>query len=249
MLVVSYGGTKTFRMMTYVNGEAKSHKLGTYPALSLGEARKKAKDYYANPKKLAAETAAGSFKDVAENWFKRHVEGNNLRSQSDIRRQLEQYVYPKWKNRPFTEIERSDVIALIEHIADNHNKRKNAINRGRSQADAGSATIRNIMTWQQARDDHYRSPIVRGMKLDKRKPDQRQRDRVLDNNEIRLVWKATDDMGSFGALVKLALLTGQRREKLATMQWDDIQDGVWSIPSDEREKGQCRGAHTTKGRP
>ncbi len=33
-------------------------------------------------------------------------------------------------------------------------------------------------------------------------------------NEIRLVWEAAGEMGSFGALVKVLLLTAQRREKV-----------------------------------
>jgi integrase len=32
------------------------------------------------------------------------------------------------------------------------------------------------------------------------------------------------------------LLTGQRREKVVTMKWDDIVGGVWHIPSEAREK-------------
>jgi integrase len=51
------------------------------------------------------------------------------------------------------------------------------------------------------------------------------------------VWKATESCGTFGALVKLLLLTGQRREKVASMRWEDVSvDGIWSIPSESREK-------------
>ena len=45
-----------------------------------------------------------------------------------------------------------------------------------------------------------------------------------------------DEAGTFGAFVKVALLTGQRRAKVAAMQWADIQDGVWKIPVEAREK-------------
>src|SRR5271170_415141 len=40
----------------------------------------------------------------------------------------------------------------------------------------------------------------------------------------------------FGAIVRLALLTGQRRGKLVSMRWDHICDGVWYVPSVGREK-------------
>jgi integrase len=41
------------------------------------------------------------------------------------------------------------------------------------------------------------------------------------------------------AFVRLALLTGQRKEKVASIQWDDIDGAVWHIPSEEREKGNA----------
>ena len=31
-------------------------------------------------------------------------------------------------------------------------------------------------------------------------------------------------------MVRMLLLTGQRREKVSTMRWSDIEDGVWKIP-------------------
>ena len=55
--------------------------------------------------------------------------------------------------------------------------------------------------------------------------------------KIRLLWKACEDLGAYGALVQTLLLTGQRLRKVAGMQWDDISDGVWTIRTEEREKG------------
>jgi integrase len=47
-------------------------------------------------------------------------------------------------------------------------------------------------------------------------------------------------MGSFGGLVRMLLLTAQREAKVATMCWADIgDDGVWTIPSEPREKGNA----------
>jgi hypothetical protein len=122
VLVVSYGGSKTFRVMTYRNGKAHTVKLGSYPQLTAKAAREKALAFYHNPEKFNAEAQAGSFKDVAENWFKRHVEAHRLRSQEEIRRQLEKYVYPKWKERKFFKIRRRDVNDLLDDIADRHGR-------------------------------------------------------------------------------------------------------------------------------
>jgi integrase len=66
-------------------------------------------------------------------------------------------------------------------------------------------------------------------------PEGGKRARILDDDEIRAIWEAAD--GTLGAIIKVALLTAQRREKIATMRWEDIVDGEWRIPSEKREKG------------
>ena len=50
---------------------------------------------------------------------------------------------------------------------------------------------------------------------------------------------SSETAGPFGAIVKLLLLTGQRREKVASMMWSDIKDGVWTIATEKREKGNA----------
>lgn len=228
-LVVSYGGSKTFRVLTYdTNGKPRTHKLGRYPAMKVKEARAKAREYFEHPEKAEAEAKAGTFREVAENWLKRHVQASKMRSEREIRRHLNRYIYLKWKDRPFIEIRRGEVNDLLDAIADNH---------GIQQADACLATIRSIMNWYVTRNEHYVSPIVQGMRRDKRKPDERKRKRKLTDDEIRSVWKAAGDAGTFGGIVRLALLTGQRREKIATMRWSDVQDGVWTIRAEAGEKG------------
>ena len=114
---------------------------------------------------------------------------------------------------------------MLDYIADKH---------GRSQADAVLATLRHIMGWHQARDENYTSPIVKGMRQHKPVA----RSRILNHNEIHALWDAcTDINGTFGALIKVLLLTAQRRDKVVTMRWDDLSDSEWTIRSEHREKG------------
>jgi integrase len=88
-------------------------------------------------------------------------------------------------------------------------------------------------------DDDYVSPVTRGMRRSSTK--ERARERILTDDEIRTMWKAADKHGVFGALVKTLLLTGQRREKVATMRGQDVSvDDVWTIPAEAREKGNAR---------
>jgi integrase len=238
VLVVSYGGTKTFRVLTYRNGKARTRKLGTYPALSVKEARAQAREYWEDPSKVEAKAAVGTFKEIAENWIKRYVDLHGLRSKPEIQRILDKHLYPEWGDRPFLEIRRGEVNKLLDTVidADSHRRSQHRKNQGRSQADSVLAVIRAIMTWHQSRDENYTSPIVKGMRRHKSKP----RDRVLSDDEIRALWTALDEFNSFGLVVKLCLLTAQRSRKIASMRWQDLKDGVWFIPQQDREKGTAR---------
>jgi integrase len=167
-----------------------------------------------------------TFKAVAENWLKRHVAAKQLRSEHEIRRVLEKYVYPQWGDRDFISIKRSDISALLDHVEDNHGKR---------QADLVLSHARAIANWFASRDDDYVSPFVRGM----RRHENEARARILSDDELCAIWKQAEANGQFGAIVRLLLLTGQRREKVATMKWADIADGIWTIETAEREKGNA----------
>lgn len=233
MLIVSYGGSKTFRVLTYdATGRAITRKIGRYPNMTLKDARAKAREYFENPEKAEAEAETGTFADVADAWFADHVVGGGRRSAPEIRRHLTKYIYPRWKHLPFIEIRRRAITILLDEIA-----KKN----GRPQADAVLATIRGICNWYQARSEFYVTPIVVGMKKDKRSANERQGDRVLDDDEIVAVWEACDELGGrFAGIVKLALLTGQRRAKVMSIKWSDISDdGTWTIATEDREKGNA----------
>ena len=225
MLVLSYGGTKSWRALTYRDGKPHYWKLGTYPQVTVQQARRKAREYFENPQKVENAAEVGTFKEVAENWFARYVvKERKLISAPEIKRQLDKYVYPKWGSKKFLDIRRKTVTELLDWIRDEHSA---------AMADYVLATIRSIMTWQQKREDDYVSPIVKGMRQGKREA----RARILNENEIRRVWQAAGENGTFGALVKMLLLTAQRREKVTTMRHDEVVDGVWTIRAEEREKG------------
>jgi integrase len=66
------------------------------------------------------------------------------------------------------------------------------------------------------------------------------RARILSDEELRKIWKEAERRGdNIGAAIRLLLLTGQRREKVASMRWDDIQNGTWVIRTEEGEKGNA----------
>ena len=131
---------------------------------------------------------------------------------------------PRWKDKAFRELKRGDVTALLDQIEDEH---------GARQADVCLTIIRSMTHWYQSRNDDYVSPIVKGMS--RYKADDHKRARILSDEELRALWTCAN--GTFGAFVKVLLLTAQRKDKVAQMRWDDIVDGEWRIPTEQREKG------------
>ncbi len=163
---------------------------------------------------------------IAKNFMKRYVRGRGLASAHEIERQLKVYVYPELGHVPINDIRRSDIANLLDKIEDKN---------GATQANRVLATLRKLFNWHCTRDDEFISPVVKGMA--RTIPAEHKRDRVMSDEEIRLMWPILDNMGTYGALVKVLLLSGQRLGKVREMQWSDLEDGVWTIPvAHKREK-------------
>ena len=208
--------------------------LGSADVLKIEDAREKGREAIRRIKegKPAIEPpppAPQSFQSVAENWLKRHVRAKGLRTANDIEHRLAKHVYPFWGKRDFASLRRSDVAELLDHVEDNS---------GRHQADYVLAIVRSICNFQVQRDETYVSPIVRGMRrVDRKSEEGRPRDRILDDDELRRVWKAAENAGTFGAFVRLALLSAQRRTTIIRMKWSALEGDVWHIPEEPRAKG------------
>ena len=206
--------------------------LGGADLLNVDDAREKAREAI---KRIKAGLSAfepppvepDSFGAVAENYLTRHVRANGLRSEDQIERILQNQVYPMWKDRALEDIRRGDVARLLDTVQDAS---------GPSAADHVLAVVRGVMNWHESRSDDYTSPIARNMRRTDAKA--RKRARILDDDELRTVWAVAEGNGTFGAIVRLLLLTAQRREKVAAMKFADVTiDGVWNIPTEDREKG------------
>lgn len=223
MLNVSYSGALTWHVLFYDGGKPRTKRIegGSYPEMSIKLAREAVKKF--DTDRANASATAGAFKQIAEDWVRRHVDKRGLHSKPEIERHLKVYVYPKWANKKIFDITRDNVNTLLDHIEDDNGPR---------QADAVLATIRGVMTWYAVRNGKYNSPLVKGMNRAVRED----QNRTLSDDEIRVVWKCCDEMTIFGAIIRLALLTGQRRGEIAPMRWDDIKDGVWTIPRQKGEK-------------
>jgi hypothetical protein len=72
------------------------------------------------------------------------------------------------------------------------------------------AMIRVVMSWHESQSDDFTSPIVRRMA--RTSSTARARQRVLNDDELRAIWKAADELKTpFARLMQFILLSGRRR--------------------------------------
>jgi integrase len=63
------------------------------------------------------------------------------------------------------------------------------------------------------------------------------RERVLTDAEVAAIWRSTASPGPFNGIVRMLLLTGQRREEAATMKWGELSDDTWTVPASRAKNG------------
>jgi integrase len=166
---------------------------------------------------------------LLDNFMDRYVRESKLRKGDEVERVFNVYVRPRIGALSIYAIGRRAVMEMLDQIADEN---------GPVMADRTLAHLRKAFNWQAARDDHFNTPIVKGMA--RTKPAERARKRILDDQEIRDVWRALDVAEiptCCPAYVRTLLLTGQRRSEVAEMRWEEIEDSTWIISPEKHKAG------------
>jgi integrase len=237
-LIVQPSGARSWAVRYRHHGRPCKHTLGRYPALDLAAARKLASAALRavaegrDPgweKRHTRVSKADSIETIAAQFIERHCNRSNRpRTAEETRRLLELHVLPRWRARLAREITRRDVLDLLDSVVDSG--KPIAANRT-------LAAVRKMFNWAVARDILTASPCA-GVKPPTL---ERARDRVLTDDELRLVWQAAGKVGgSFGSLVRLLMLTGQRRNEVAEMQWNelDLEGRLWTLPRERVKTDQ-----------
>ncbi len=230
-------GRKSFVVMKRLNGVLLRRKIGDYPSLTLASARQLAQaaleeiSLGVDPKVRQREKEQeeqrkrdGNFRAVVDAFALQHL--SKLRSGGEIKTVIERELIPRWSRRPISDITRREVREAVQTVFD----------RGAPYAaNRLLAFTRKLFNWALERDLIKFSPVA-GIKAPGR---EERRERVLNDEEIRKIWKATGEMSpAFGMMLRFLLLTGQRREEVGLMKWSDFDRGkaIWTIPR-ERTKG------------
>ncbi len=240
---VTANGAKSWRVNYRVKGtsDLRRYTIGPYPSISLSDARKRARAIYdaaksgidlpAQERREAEEEARAarrptSVSDLLDRYVEEYCKPNQRRWEQTEKLYLA-HVKPTLGRKGLNEIRRADVVELLDDLQTK--KGLNAqVNRVRSQIIAA-------FNWAVERDYLDANPAST---VKKRKKIETPRSRVLDDEELAAIWRAADTLSyPSGPLVKMLILTGQRRDEVRALPRSELRGATWLLPA-ERNKAK-----------
>lgn len=211
------GKAKTFLIMV---GPAESRRrisIGRYPVLSLAQARAKARELLAQRTLgIAPPEATESFDTAFKAFLEAAERRNKPRTVHDYRRLLTRHGFGR---TPLSEIGPRDIQKRLDGLKDVP-----------SEQDHAHVALQVFFRFCVRRHYLDDNPMARMQRAGGRQS----RARTLADDELRQVWAAVEGMGHFAAIVRLCILTGQRRSEVAALKWGWIDDArrVITLPKE-----------------
>jgi len=236
---VTSTGVKSFYLTYRLQGRSQRLNLGRYPTITLAKARSKAHAALAeisearDPRPEKEQPAKVlHFDEGVDLFIERYCSRYNRPSTAmETERLLKSHFVSTWKRRNITDITKADVVLVLEKI----------MARGTpATARHAFAAIRKFFNWTVEQGLIEDSPC-RTMKPPAKAID---RERVLTDEELATVWRASvDQSDTFGIIVRLLILTAQRRGEVCAMRWDelDFEQQTWTLAGErtKNHKSHC----------
>jgi integrase len=148
------------------------------------------------------------------------------RTFTEAQRYLQSSYFKPLHNIPVDAITRRDVAARLLIIG----RENGVVAAGRARA-----ALSALFSWAMENGLAETNPTV-GTAKPKAPPS---RERTLSDQELLAVWRAAGD-DDFGRIVRLLILTGQRRTEVGGMAWSelDLERGIWNIPGRRSKNGR-----------
>src|SRR4051794_8471460 len=237
-LCVFPSGARSWILRTRIGGRTVKLTIGNAAVLPVAEARAKARDALSrvergeDPRLAAAEEAAarrltlgGVVRDYLEH---RAADRLKPRTLGEARRALE-VLWSPLHHLPVARVPRARVASRLLEIK---------AERGPIAANRARAYLSGCFTWAVRQGLAEANPVA-GTEA----PGvERRRERVLDLEELRLIWRATEEPFGYHRVVRLLILLGARRDEVGAMAWGELSDDLatWVLPASRTKTGQSR---------
>jgi integrase len=230
---VTAGGGKSF-VAQYRHASTKRRiALGSCSAISLADARSavqaimgdvaKGLDPASDRKRKAAHDAL-TLETLVGQWETLNLASKRERYAREAVRAL-RYTFASQLKTPAAELSRSVVVRVIDRLA----------NDGRAaMASRTAAYGRACYQWAVKRGSLSTNPF-HALPL----ATVAKRERVLTDDELRAIWRATERPGSYNGIVHASILSGQRREEIGGMRRRELAPDLatWTIPASRTKNG------------
>ena len=228
-----YGGKRTWIAQYRIGSKQRRMSLGSTETLDADEARRRAKSALSKvnlgtdpqtEKSHGRLKASVTIRATVETYLTRreaHLKANHF---DDVRRYLRVHWAPLHEVAVHS-VTRSMIAARLAEIATGN---------GPYAANRARAALSAFYSWAIGEGLANENPVV-----GTNKPvDEISRDRVLNPDELPLAWHLAGP-SDFGAIVRLLILTGQRREEVGGMLWTelDLDAALWTIGKDRTKNG------------
>jgi integrase len=239
-------GKIIFQLRFRYHGVAKRLDLGTYPLMSLKQAREETQRLRAsleqghNPKivRLLEKQAifkAESIEALFRQWYEAYCK-KNKKGHKEILRSFEIYVFPKIGELPAEKVTLHEWLALLEERA--------KVTPG--IADRLLTNAKQVLKWGVKRRLLPANPLSEINAKEDLQIKKVAGSRSLSPGEIKMVWRAIDGsrMSTKNKLfVKLCLAYGCRNGELrmSTKRDFDFQKMVWTVPVENHKLGKATG--------
>jgi integrase len=154
--------------------------------------------------------AAGSVLEVIEAYLSYANGRQKTRSYKETERHLRTHAAGLHHDRAEA-VNRRDIAALLERLAERS---------GPVAANRVRATLNALWAWSLRTGllEAESNPVA----FTSRNPE-KARERVLSDDELKALWRVTDDGGDYSRIVRMCLLIGCRRVEAAGLRWDEVQ--------------------------
>ena len=232
-------GGKYFYYNYWHNGKSKKYKIGSYPNIGVSKAREIAREVAAQINKGLDPQAIKNerkqipdpllFAELAEEFISKYLPTLREKTRTEYKRIIEKELVPKLGKYPIKEISRNQIISLLDAKAYGKDPAPVMANRIR-------ARLSKIYNFAINRGLADQNPVERIPKYKKTKDGgnvEKKRSRFYNPDEIKELWKYFDNWNEpTGSVLKMLLITGQRKTETMHMKWSDIHGNVWTIPAE-----------------
>jgi integrase len=226
------GGKRAWIVQYRIGALQKRLTLGSVAVLDADKARAEAKA------RLAAVTLGGDpqAKKAEEKARAKHtlaavadlyLAAQQARLKPKTFSESKRYLRTLWKplhDVPLHKITRLDVATRVAELT---------VKSGPSAAGHARLVLSALYAWAIGEGLADENPVI-GSNAPATKP----RDRVLSDAELGEIWRALPD-DDHGRIVKLLMLTGQRRGEIGGLRWSelDLDEAVWRLPAERVKNG------------